>query len=97
MYLNLWRRSITEIVSSNISDPLPKKSDNPSEKVIKTSGYLYETEKALVTTTVMVVKEGNTYMGKKDNVLKEAITNPISKKRIDKFNKQRNQKHPIKQ
>ena len=46
-------------MSSNISDPLPKKSDNPSEKVIKTSGDLDETQKALVTTTDTVVKEGN--------------------------------------
>ena len=57
-----WRRPITEIVSSNISDPLPKKSDNPSEKVRKTSGDLDDTKKALVTTTYTVVKEGNTDM-----------------------------------
>ena len=57
-----WRRPITEIVSSNISDPLPKKSDNPSEKVRKTSGDLDDTEKALVATTYTVVKEGNTDM-----------------------------------
>ena len=49
-------------MSYNISDPLPKKYDNPSEKVIKTSGDLDETEKALVTTTDTVVKEWNTYM-----------------------------------
>ena len=49
-------------MSSNISDPFPKKSDNPSEKVIKTSGDLDEIEKALVTTTETVVKEGNNYM-----------------------------------
>ena len=51
-------------MSSNISDPFPKKSDNPSIIVIKTSGDLDETEKALVTTTNTVVKEGNTDMGK---------------------------------
>ena len=41
---------------SNISDPLPNKSDNPSEKVRKISGDLDETEKSLVTTTETVVK-----------------------------------------
>ena len=43
-------------MSSNISDLFPKKSDNPSEKVGKTSGDQDETEKSLVTTTGMVVK-----------------------------------------
>ena len=57
-----WIRSSTEIMSSNISDPLPKKSDNPSEKVRKTSGYLDETKKALVATTDTIVKEGNNDM-----------------------------------
>ena len=51
-----WRRSITEIISFNISDPLPKKYDNPSKKVRKTSRYLDETEKELVTTTDTVSK-----------------------------------------
>ena len=60
LYLTGWIISSTEIVSSNISDPFPKKSDNPSEKVRKTSGYLYETEEALVTTNDTVFKEGNT-------------------------------------
>ena len=55
-----WRISSTEIMSSNISNPLPKKSDNPSKKVRKTSGYLDDTKKALVTATDTVVKEGNT-------------------------------------
>ena len=49
-------------MSSNISESLPKKYDNPSEKVIKTSGDLDYSEKSLVTTTDMVVKEGNTDM-----------------------------------
>ena len=51
-----WRISSTEIMSSNISNPLPKKSDNPSKKVRKTSGYLDDTKKALVTATDTVVK-----------------------------------------
>ena len=55
-----WRGSITETMSSNISDPLTKKYDNPSEKFRKTSGDLDYTKKALVTTTETVVKEGNT-------------------------------------
>ena len=67
------RRSSSEIMSSNISDPLPKKSDNPRERVRKTGGYLDETEKELVTTTDTVVKEGNTDMvykkGKKSIVM----------------------------
>ena len=51
-----------------------------------------ETEKALVTTTDTVVKEGNTDMvekkEKKPNVAKESITTPISgKKKIDTVNK----------
>ena len=77
-----WRISSTEIMSSNISDPLPKKSDNPSEKFRKTSGDLDNTEKELVTTTDTVVKEGNTdmvnrKMKTKSNMVKESITTPI--------------------
>ena len=49
-------------MSSNIIGPLPKEYDNPSEKVRKTSGDLDDTKKALVFTTGMVVKEGNTDM-----------------------------------
>ena len=55
---------------SNFSETLPKKPDNPSEKVRKTSGDLDETKKEFVTTTDMVVKEGNTDMGTKPNVVK---------------------------
>ena len=58
-------------MSSNISDPFPKKYDNPSEKVRKTSGDLYDIEKAIVTTTDTVVKEGNT-----DTVDKKRKTKP---------------------
>ena len=47
---------------SNISDPLPRKYDNPSERVRKISGELDDTKKALVFTTDMVVKEKNTEM-----------------------------------
>ena len=56
-------------MSSNISDPLPKKYYSPSEKVWETSGGLENTEKALVATTDTVVKEGNTDMldQKKEN------------------------------
>ena len=49
-------------MSPNISDPLPKKYDNPSKNVRKTSGYFDENEKALVTTTDKIVKEGKTDM-----------------------------------
>ena len=56
MELTFWRGSSTEIMFSNISDPLPNKFDNPSENVGKTSGDLDETEKAWVTTTNTVVK-----------------------------------------
>ena len=55
-------------MSSNISDTLPNKSDNPSEKVRKTSGNLEKTKKALVTTIDTVFREGNTDKeGKKEN------------------------------
>ena len=74
-------------MSSNISDPLPKKSDNPGITVRKTSGELNKTKKALVTTTDTVVKEGNTDMQTKPNVVKESINPPISKNRIDTVNK----------
>ena len=57
-----WRRSITEIMSSNIISPLPKESDTPSEKVRKTGGDLGYTKQTFVTTTDTVVKEGNTDM-----------------------------------
>ena len=87
-----WRISSTEIMLSNIIGTLPKEYDNPVEKVRKTSGYLDDTKKALVTTTDTVVKEGNTDMvekkEKKPNVAKESITTPISgKKKIDTVNK----------
>ena len=70
-------------MSSNISDPLPKKCDNRSEKVRKTSGYLDDNKKALVATTGTVVKEGNTDMVDKEGkskpyVVEESITPPIS-------------------
>ena len=57
-----WRVSSTESMSSNISDLLPKKSDNPSEKVSKTSLGLDDTKTPLVTTTDTFVKEGNNNM-----------------------------------
>ena len=86
-------KSSTEIISSNSIGPLPNLSVNPSEKFIKTSGYLDNTKKALVTTTDKVVKEGNTDMvdkkiKTKPNVVKEYITSPISEKnKIDTVNK----------
>ena len=46
-----------------------------------------ETEKALVTTTDKVVNEGNTDMIAKPNVVKEAITPTILKKKVDTVNK----------
>ena len=89
-------------MSSNISDSLPNKSDNPGEKVRKKSGDFDNTKKALVTTTDTVVKEENSDMAYKKkktefNVLKEAITPPISENnKIDTVKKQRNHNHPIK-
>ena len=80
-------------MSSNISDILPNKYDNPGEKVRKTSGDLDETEKSLVATTYTVDKEGNTEMvdkksKTKPNVGKESITYPVSsKKNIDTVKK----------
>ena len=72
-------------MSSNISDPLPKKSYNSSERVRKTSGGLDNTKKSLVFTTDAVVKKSNTDMvdkksKTKPNVVKESITPPISEK-----------------
>ena len=61
--------------------------DNPSVKVRTTSGDLDETEKAWVTNTGTVVKEGNTDMGTESNLVKEAITTAISKNYIDTVNK----------
>ena len=52
-------------MSSNIIGPLPKESYNTSEKFGKTSGDLDDTKKALIFTTEMVVKEGNTGMVEK--------------------------------
>ena len=67
-------------MSSNISNPFPKKSNNTSRTVRKTCGDLDGTKKALVTDTNPVVKEVKTDMGKKNNVVKESITPPIEKK-----------------
>ena len=44
-------------------------------------------EKALVTTTGTIVKEGNNDTGIKPNMAKEAITTPIAKNNIDAVNK----------
>ena len=85
--------SSTESISYNIIGPLPKEYDNPSEKVRKTSGVLDDTKKTLVITTDTIFKEGNTDMvdkksKTKHNVVKEAITPPISEKnKIDTVNK----------
>ena len=77
---------------SNISDPLPNKYGNPSEKVRKTSGDFDETEKALVTTTDTVVKEGNTDMAEKKRKNLMWWRNPslllfYQKKKIDTLKK----------
>ena len=72
---------------------MPKKSDNPSEKVRKTSGYSDNTENALVTTTDTVVKERNTDMVDnkrkiEPNVVKKDITPTIpGKNNTDTVNK----------
>ena len=49
-------------MSSNTIYLLPKESDTRSEEVRKIGGDLDDTKQALVTTTGMVVKYGNTYM-----------------------------------
>ena len=80
-------------MSYNISDPLPNKYDNPSEKVRKTSGDLDDTKQALVTTIDTVVKERNTEIFEKEgkskqHFVEEAITPPISaKNKIDTVKK----------
>ena len=53
-------------MSSNTIWPLPKESDTPSEKVIKTGGDLGDTNQSLVTTNYTVVKEGDTDMVDKE-------------------------------
>ena len=82
-------------MSSNTSDPFQNKSDDPSEKVRKTRGDLDETKNVLVTTTNPVVKEGNTDMETKPNVVKEAITPLTTKRRLTQSTRKRNHKHPI--
>ena len=49
-------------MSSNTIGPLPKESDNPSEKVRKASEDLDDTKQALVSTIDAVVKESTTDM-----------------------------------
>ena len=44
----------------------------------------------------MVVKEGNTDMGTKPNIAKEAITPPIAKRRLTHSTKKINHNNPIK-
>ena len=70
-----------------MSDPLPNKSDNPSITVSKTSWDLDETEKALVTNTNTFVKERKSDMETKPNVVKESISPPIEKNKIDTVKK----------
>ena len=96
MEITLWRRSSTELMSSNISDLFSKKSDNPSESVRKTRGDLDETEKVLVTTTDMVFKEGNNDMVKILMCLREPSLLLFQKRRFTQSTKNRNHKHPIK-
>ena len=65
---------------------MPKKSDNPSEKVRKASGGLDEIKKALVTTIYTFVKEGSTdtfdkKSKTKPNVVEESTISPISEKK----------------
>ena len=72
---------------------MPKEYFDRSEKVRKTSGDLDDTKKSFVATTGMFFKEGNNKMvdkksKTKPNVVKEAITPPISvKKEIDTVKK----------
>ena len=65
MELTGWRISRAEIMSPNTIFPLTKESDTPSEKVRKTSRDLDDTKQALVNTTDMIFKGGNTYIVEK--------------------------------
>ena len=70
--------------------PLPKKSDTPSEKVRKISGYLDDTKQAFVTTTDTVTKEEIlTWLTKKVNQNKMLWKKPslLLFKKIDTVNK----------
>ena len=67
-------------MSPNTIFPLPKESDTPSERVIKTSGNLDDTKQALFITTDKVFKEGNTEVVDKEekpkqNIVEESINN----------------------
>ena len=90
--LTSWRRSSTEIMSSNISDPLPNKYDNPSEKVRKQVGIWMKPKRNWSLLLTRLSKEGILTCQKKrkakPNLVKEAIITPISeKKNIDTLNK----------
>ena len=91
--LTRWRRSRTEIVSSNTLGLLTKKSDIPSEKVRKSSGDLDYIRKSLVTTIDTVVKEGTTDTFDKKGGKPNMVINPVllllQKKTIDTVNKTR--------
>ena len=70
-------------MSSNTIWTFPKEYDTPIEKFRKVSGDLDYTKKSLVTTPDTVVREENNDMvykkrKTKPNVVKEAITPPIS-------------------
>ena len=72
-------------MSSDNICPLPKESDTPREHFRKTSGDLDDIKQALVTTTDMDVRERilkwlTKKCKSKPNVVKEAITPPISSK-----------------
>ena len=90
-------------MSSNKIFPFPKEYYTSSENVRKTGGDLDDTKYAFVTTTDIVVREGNTDMvdkkGKPKQILvEEPITPPNSEKgRLTHPTKQINHKHPIKQ
>ena len=76
-------------MSSNISEPLPNKPDNPGKKVRKNSGDLDDTKKALVfTTDLRFPKKGIlTWLTKRKtklNVAKEAITPPYFSKKEER-------------
>ena len=94
-----WRISSTKIMSSNIIFPLPKESDNTSEKFRKTSGNLDDIKKTLVFTTEIVIKERNNDMvdkksKTKPNMVKEAII--LFQKKIETVNKTEKSQAPNK-
>ena len=86
---------------SNIISPLPKEYDNPCEKVRKIKWVFVWYQKCIGLYYWHGCQSREYWYGgkkvkTKPNVVKEALTTPIWKKRLTQSTEQRNYKHPIK-